>query len=848
MTSIAFLSSIPSSLPILPLKDNVLLPSIVTKLTVCQSESQLLLRNPSSYIVCVPLQPSNSLKESKSSYLGANVVETTSISTIDLSQLFHYGCVAQVLEYEKITSDQVVLKVKGVCRSRIRDICNMDGGMIYEALLEHHHENDNSQVQKDLQLEYEDLVIFQSLCRTYVSKMRLIGVSLHVTDQLHHIIESNHVSYVANLLLYLIDSSMKDKLHALEILDIKQRLHEIHHVVTRYLQSINTNPIYRENEMMFDHIRRKFYICKEMHSISVDNSNDENVQNSLKPSYKRQFNVSAEDDEEIASLVERLNNANLPEHATECVKRDLNRLRKLPMSSADSAILRTYLEYICDLPWSFTDKRMELQLSSVKSQLDADHFGIEHVKKRILEYLSVLKMKKDAKPPIICFAGPPGVGKTTLGKSIASALHRTFHRISLGGVRDEAEIRGHRRTYVGALPGLLIHGMRQCKVQNPVILLDEIDKLVTNSNQGDPAAALLEVLDPAQNSGFVDHFINIPYDLSQTLFIATANSLDTIPRPLLDRMEVIQLDGYTFNEKLHIAQTHLVPKQIEAHGMSFSGLKISEDVLLHIIEKYTRESGVRNLERLIANVCRYKCREYADLTEFGKEDQFDQKIYIQDLELILDSEPYDCDALDSEETPGIVTGLAYSGSGNGGILMIEANYTPGCGRLKLTGSLGDVIKESAEIAVSWVKANAYALKLTNSRKEDLFRDIDLHIHLPSGAIPKDGPSAGITIVTCLVSLMSGLPVPLTTAMTGEVTLRGQVRPVGGIKEKIISAHRMGIKRIVLPAANRRDVLKNIPVEIQNEMTFVYCKSIWDVVEIIFDQVNTRFEPRYTSSL
>ncbi|KAI8059945.1 ATP-dependent protease La [Gilbertella persicaria] len=659
--------------------------------------------------------------------------------------------------------------------------------------------------------------------------MRAIGVSPSVLDQFRRRLERCHVSHAANLLLCVTDVSKQDKLRVLEIADMKERLYQVNQTIRDYLQTIKITASKSDNDMLFDQIRRKFYLLQERASI-----------------YRL-----TEDDEETIDLVIKLNHAKLPEHAAIAIKRDLNRLRKLPPSSSDAAVIKTYIEYVSELPWSTTrhEDMQELHISSVKHQLDADHFGMDTVKNRILEYLSILKIKQDATPPILCFVGPPGVGKTTLGISIARALQRKFHRISLGGVRDEAEIRGHRRTYVGALPGLLIHGMRQCGVQNPVMLLDEIDKLVTNSNQGDPAAALLEVLDPAQNATFNDHFINIPYDLSQVVFIATANSLDTIPRPLLDRMEVIQLDGYTFHEKLHISQAHLVPKQIKAHGLSdVGGIELSKEVLLHIAERYTRESGVRQLERLIASVCRYKCKEYADLMEARKLDQFSKTIHVHQLEHILGVEPYENEVLDAEEIPGIINGLAYAGSGNGGVMTIEANCMPGTGQLKLTGSLGDIIKESAQLAVSWIKSNAYELKLTNLPKQDILKDVDLHIHMPSGAIPKDGPSAGITMTTCLVSLLSGHYVPKTTAMTGEITLRGQVRPVGGIKEKVISAHRAGVKKILLPIANRRDVIHDVPIEVQKEIQFVYCKSMWDVIEAAFDQIHTFFEPKYRCRL
>ncbi|KAI8047918.1 ATP-dependent protease La [Thamnidium elegans] len=650
--------------------------------------------------------------------------------------------------------------------------------------------------------------------------MKYIGVSSSVLNELGLLVDRCHISHVANLMLCIMDSPFCDKLRVLEQSDTKQRLTQVNDAVNRYLKMINVTSTSNQNEMLFDSIRRKFYLLKEVNSISYNQQQEEE---------NYQFKSLSQDDEEILDLVRKLNQAKLPEYAVTAVKRDLNRLRKLPESSSDSAVLRIYIEYMADLPWQHMSAT-ELNISSAKEQLDADHFGIHHVKKRILEYLSVLKVKKDAKPPIICFVGPPGVGKTTLGMSIATALKRKFHRMSLGGVRDEAEIRGHRRTYVGALPGLFIHGMRQCGVQNPVFLLDEIDKLVQGTNQGDPSAALLEVLDPAQNSTFIDHFLNLPYDLSQVLFIATANSLDNIPKPLLDRMEVIQLDGYTFNEKLHIAQTHLLPKQIKAHGLGFLNLGIPDQVVMHVAEKYTRESGVRGLERLMANICRYKCCEYTNLEEAGKVEQFKRQVGVEDIDGILGSEPFEDDMVESEDMPGVITGLAYSGSGNGGIMFVEASKMPGSGNLHLTGSLGDVIQESAKLALSWVKSNAFTLKLTSHSKENLVQHDDIHIHFPSGAISKNGPSAGVTLVCAIVSLYSGYHVSPTTAMTGEISLRGRVLPVGGIKEKVVSAHRAGIRKIILPFRNRKDVEEDVPDKVKDDIQFVFAKSIWDVLE------------------
>ncbi|KAI8975073.1 Lon protease C-terminal proteolytic domain-containing protein [Mycotypha africana] len=834
------------TLPIIPLVNTVLLPHIVTKLTITRSEGDRLLGQATPQVLCVPLQPN--VKRTRKLIDTNSVQATVTTIAVDLSQLFDFGCVAEIIQVDKSLPDQYTLRVKGICRAKIHDICTADGGAFFHALSEYSLEDEENYFANEALVQQEKS--FRTLCQTYLSKMRAIGISPSVLNQFAKKLQSNPVPHVAPLLLCISDSPLCEKLRALKNSDSNQRIKDIHHVIERYLQTLNTHasPTY-SNNMLYDHIRRKFYILLQMYTIddiSVESGHHDNNAEKMYP-----FKIMEEDDEDISSLITKLNNANLPDDAVKTIKSDLNRLRKMPVSAADSIVLRNYLEYIGDLPW-FSEKSTPqsclLNIASVKAQLDADHFGMDKVKRRVLEYLSVLKMKDNATPPILCFVGPPGVGKTTLGKSIATAIKRKFHRISLGGVRDEAEIRGHRRTYVGALPGLLIQGIRHCGVQNPVFLLDEIDKLVINSTQGDPAAALLEALDPAQNSAFTDHFINLPYDLSQVLFIATANSLDTIPRPLLDRLEVIQLDGYTFNEKLHIAQKHLIPKQIEAHGLGFLNLDIPEKVILYLAENYTRESGVRGLERLIASICRYKCREFADLTESRQKDIPNKAVQTDDLEKILGPGINENDVLGQDDIPGIVTGLAYSSSGNGSIMTIEANYMPGTGRLKLTGSLGDVIKESAHIALSWVKANSFALKLADSTKEDIFKDIDIHIHLPSGAIPKDGPSAGITMVTCLISLLSGVSVSRSTAMTGEVTLRGQVRPVGGIKEKVISAHRAGVKKVLLPAANRRDIINDIPSEICKEMEFIYCKSMWDVVDSAFEEYNIQLEPRFISSL
>ncbi|OAD79248.1 hypothetical protein PHYBLDRAFT_154100 [Phycomyces blakesleeanus NRRL 1555(-)] len=527
-------------------------------------------------------------------------------------------------------------------------------------------------------------------------------------------------------------------------------------------------------------------------------------------------------------LNRRLIEAQLPEEALKVARRELKRINQLHPTSTEWAVSRNYLEWVTDLPWSNKSNSV-LDIKRATHQLSQDHFGLEHVKKRIIEYLCVAKLKGDLKAPILCFVGPPGVGKTSLGKSIAISLSREFHRISLGGVHDEADMRGHRRTYVGAMPGLIIQGLRKCGVNNPLFLLDEIDKLGQTSNHGNPAAALLEILDPEQNNAFSDHYLNMPFDLSDVLVIATANSLDTIPEPLVDRMEVIQLHGYTFDEKLHIAKAHLLPKQIMEHGMDQSQISINDAVLFKLAESYTRESGVRQLERTIATLVRAKCVELVHLTESGRGQNYRSCIRLDDLDSLLGSPTFEKEVAERDSQPGIATGLAYSGSGQGGILFIEATKMPGTGKLQLTGSLGEVIKESANIALSWVKSHAEILKLGSGKNINIMDRCDVHIHVPNGSVPKDGPSAGITLVSALVSLFSRHAIPTTTAMTGEISLRGQVLPVGGIKEKVISAHRAGITKIILPYRNKKDVTNDIPEKLQKEMEIVYAKTIWDVL-------------------
>ncbi|EXX78516.1 ATP-dependent protease La [Rhizophagus irregularis] len=538
---------------------------------------------------------------------------------------------------------------------------------------------------------------------------------------------------------------------------------------------------------------------------------------------------SSHEDDDITDLTKRIKEAGLSPEANKAAQRELKRLKRMHSTQAEYQVVRTYLEWLSEIPWSKSTSEI-IDIDKARQQLEDDHYGLESVKKRILEYLAVLKLKGDLKGPILCLLGPPGVGKTSLGKSIASALGRKFHRISLGGVRDEAEIRGHRRTYIGAMPGLIAQGLKRVGVNNPIFLLDEIDKVGHLSNHGDPSAALLEVLDPEQNNTFNDHYLNVPLDLSKVLFIATANQVDTIPAPLLDRMELINIPGYTFEEKINIAQRHLLPKQITNHGLSLDDVKMLDEVLLKIASGYTREAGVRNFEREIASVCRAKAVEYANAKDKNELENYNNEVTAKEIENILGVTKFDSEVAERAARPGVVTGLAWTSSGSGGILFIEATQMAGKGDLQLTGKLGEVIRESARIALSWVRAHAFQLGITTSKTEPtFFFQRDVHIHFPAGAIGKDGPSAGVALTIALVSLFTHRQVPTTTAMTGEITLRGQVLPVGGIKEKIIGAHRAGIKKVILPARNRKDVEGDVPVNVKNEINFVYANNIFDVL-------------------
>ena len=530
------------------------------------------------------------------------------------------------------------------------------------------------------------------------------------------------------------------------------------------------------------------------------------------------------EESEVAHLKQKIQEADLPEHVRKEVEREIARLAKVPPSSPDHQVLRTYLELVLELPWTKASEE-HVDLSKVRQVLEEDHYGIKEVKERIVEHLAVLKLNPTAKAPILCLVGPPGVGKTSLGQSIARAMGRRFERFSLGGVHDEAELRGHRRTYVGALPGRIIQAMRRAGVNNPVLMLDEVDKLGRDF-RGDPAAALLEILDPAQNHTFRDHYLDLPFDLSKVFFITTANTLDTISQPLLDRMEIIRVQGYSEREKAEIARRYLWPRRLKEAGIAAEHVQLPDKVLDHIISRYTREAGVRQLEQMLGRLTRKVALSIAELTE-GQERQT-VTVEVNNLPDWLGSERFMPEEARKNIPIGVATGLAWTPTG-GDVLYIETTLLPGSHEVSLTGQLGDVMQESARAARSYLWSHAESMGLDISR----FKRNGLHIHVPSGAIPKDGPSAGITMATALASSYIGKPVRSDTAMTGEISLSGLVLPVGGIKEKVLAAHRAGIKRVILPKANDKD-LKDVPQEVREDMTFILVERIEEVLPSAFD--------------
>ncbi len=704
---------------------------------------------------------------------------------------FHkVGTVGLILRMAKDEEGHARLIVQGVTRIRLLEIT--DEEPYVKAKVEPVENIDSHD------LETQALVVN---VRQIFSKV--LDLSPNLPKELGMMIMSVEDSgTLADVVVSHLNISTDDKQAVLEALDVRERLQAALRVLTRQLEILELgHKIQSQVKGQVEKTQKEFFLREQLKAI------------------KKELGEGEEKPDEIGELSEKLEAKGLPEDAIKEAKRELERLSKMHPFAPEYTVARTYIDWLIELPWNeFTEDHLDLD--QAERILNEDHYDLEKVKNRVVEYLAVRKLKPDAKGTILCFYGPPGTGKTSLGKSIARSMGRRFLRIALGGMRDEAEIRGHRRTYVGAMPGRIIQGIRKVGVKNPVLMLDEIDKIGMDF-RGDPASALLEVLDPEQNITFTDHYLGVEFDLSKVIFIATANVLDTIPSPLLDRLEVLELSGYTHEEKLEIARKYLIPRQIEAHGLTRRNLSINKMALSRIISAYTREAGVRNLERRIAAVCRGVAKQVAK----GRTDKV--QIRIKGLQEYLGPPRFMAEVAERTKVPGVATGLAWTPSG-GEILFVEAGKMNGSGKILLTGKLGDVMKESAQTALSFVRSKGSDLGIP----ADAFKDEDIHVHVPSGAIPKDGPSAGVAICMALMSLFTDRPVRPEVAMTGEITLRGLVLPVGGIKEKVLGAHRAGIKEIILPKRNARD-LDEIPSQVREAMKFHLISRADEAVSVVF---------------
>ncbi len=707
-----------------------------------------------------------------------------------IPELHNVGTVGLILRMAKNEEGHAKLIIQGVTRARLKEITATEPYI--KARVEPVHDT------VEHGPEVQALVV--NVRQTF---SRILELSPNLPNELINVVMGiEEPGVLADIAISHLNIPVDERQGILEILNVRERLEAALRILSQQLEMLELgHKIQTKVRSQVDKSQREFYLREQMKAI------------------KKELGETGEGGDEIEELREQLKKAELPEEAMNEAERELDRLSKMHPSSPEYSVARTYIEWMIELPWNkFTRERISLK--KAEHILNRDHYDLEKIKKRILEYIAVRKLKPDAKGPILCFAGPPGTGKTSLGRSIARALGRKFHRIALGGIRDEAEIRGHRRTYIGAMPGRIIQGIRKTGVRNPVLMLDEIDKLGTDF-RGDPASALLEVLDPEQNSTFTDNYLGVEFDLSSVIFLATANMIDTIPPPLLDRMEVLELSGYTVEEKIEIAKRYLFPRQLEENGLTRKNLTIDRRALEKIIRDYTREAGVRNLERQIAAVCRAVAREVAA----GNTDKV--TVRIKRLEEYLGKPRFFSETADRTGMPGVATGLAWTPAG-GEILFIEATDMAGSGKLTLTGKLGDVMKESAQAALSLIRARAEKLGID----EEVFRKRDIHVHVPSGAIPKDGPSAGVALTMALISLFTDRPIQPEVAMTGEITLRGLVLPVGGIKEKILAAYGAGIKEVLIPARNRRDI-EDLPENVREKLKFHFITSIDEALDIVF---------------
>ena len=702
--------------------------------------------------------------------------------------IFEVGTISKIKQLLKLPGETIRVLVEGLERGRILEYTKEEP--YFEVNLSTPRQYDEAELE--LQIEAISRNVLSSF-EEYVKLSNKISPETLLT--VHNLEDPGSLADIiaANVLV-----RIEDKQKVLEAFHPVERLETLYDVLIREIEILEIeNKINRRVKKQVDKVQREYYLREQLKAIQKELGESEGVAG------------------EIEAYEEKIEKANLPEEANEKAVRELNRLSKMGAGSAEGSVIRTYLDWILDLPWNM-ETEDSLDLKKAARILDEDHYGLEKVKERVIEYLAVRQLTKNMKGPILCFVGPPGVGKTSIAKSIARSLNRRFVRMSVGGVRDEAEIRGHRRTYVGAIPGRIIASIKQAGSKNPVFLLDEIDKM-SNDFRGDPASAMLEVLDAEQNFAFRDHYLELAFDLSKVMFLTTANTLDTIPRPLLDRMEVIQISGYTEEEKRNIASRYLIPKQMKEHGIPEKGLVLSDATIGDIINYYTREAGVRNLERQIAAICRKAARR---ILESGKSGV---RVTGSNLKKYLGAPRFHYDKVKDNNETGIVTGLAWTSVG-GDTLSIEVTPMPGTGKLVLTGQLGDVMKESARAGFSYIRSRAKEFGLN----DDFHEKLDIHIHIPEGAIPKDGPSAGITMTTAVISALTGIPVRGDVAMTGEITLRGRILPIGGLKEKILAAHRAGIRKVLIPNENSRD-LDEIGEIVKKKVNIVLVETMDDVL-------------------
>ncbi len=768
-------TEIPDVLPLLPVRDIVIYPYMIIPLFVGREAS----------IQSVD----DALSKNRLIFLAAQKNMTEEDPKPD--QIYSMGTVATIMRMLKLPDGRIKILVQGLTKGKIVEF--IQTRPYYMVRIEKIKETPVTEIT----LEIEALMrAVKEQLEKIVSYGKILSPDLVVI--LDNIEDPGRL---ADLIASNLGLSVDKSQEILEIQDPVQRLRRLNEVLGKELEVLEMQAkIQSQAKEEMSKMQREFFLREQLRAI------------------KNELGEGDEKTKEINEFKKAIDKAGMPKNVKEEALKQLSRLEQMHPDSAEASIIRTYLEWMVELPWKKTTKD-NLDIKKAKQVLDEDHYDLEKIKERILEYLSVNKLRKKLKGPILCFVGPPGVGKTSLGKSIARALGRKFVRISLGGMRDEAEIRGHRRTYVGALPGRIIQGIKQAGTKNPVFMMDEIDKIGMDF-RGDPASALLEVLDPEQNNAFSDHYLNVPFDLSQVMFITTANLIDPIPSALKDRMEVLQLSGYTDEEKLKIARKYLLPRQIEENGISEDDIEISDKAIMAIIHRYTREAGLRNLEREIANICRKVAKKIAEGDHKSR-----TRVTAANLHKFLGVPKFLDEEGIRQNQVGVTTGLAWTQYG-GEILHVEASIMKGKGQLTLTGQLGDVMKESAQAALTYARANAKRLGI----KETLFKDHDIHIHVPAGAIPKDGPSAGVTMATSLISALTGIPVKWDVAMTGEITLHGRILPIGGLKEKLLAAIHGDIQTVIIPFENKKD-LTELPTHIRRKLKIIPVKKMDEILPI-----------------